>query len=347
MHEIMKKRIEQFNQFVMSQDIEKLPIGLFCGKMGLCIYFYHQEQIKKNKRYGKFADKLLNSIFKQINIKTLISLEDGLIGVGLGLNYLIDNGFQRGNVNHILPELDDKVYKTAWFDLLNGVSGSTETLKSIFEVALYFTIRLQNNKLNGSSRFLYEAIVIKAINYIETNAYYSDRYVEPLFYSLNEYFISNYLFLLGKVYRLGFYNYKIDKIVDEIYTKIYGLYPLLQSNRLQLATTLGYLNDELLRPSIDECLARLRREINYEQFIQSEFRNQNLLLVNGLCGMYLIQNVLFENEELPKELVVDKLVRSKLWDDVSDNKVKQNATTGLFTGLAGVILIYQHIIKNN
>src|ERR1035437_10174953 len=99
--ELMEQRIQKFNEFVMSQDIEKIPVGLFCGKLGLCVYFYHQASYTQEKKYKNFADKLLNSTFTQINSKSLISLEDGLIGVCLGLNYLVENGYQTGDINHV------------------------------------------------------------------------------------------------------------------------------------------------------------------------------------------------------------------------------------------------------
>lgn len=343
--ELMDQRIQQYNDFIMSQDIEKMPIGLFCGKMGLCIYFYHQSRYTEEKKYKKFADKLLNMIFTQINSKSLISLEDGLIGVCLGLNYLVENGFQSGNINHVLSELDDKIYQTAWFESLKNYSSSPETTKSVFEVALYFSIRLLNSKLDKDNRFLYESIVIKAINHIERTFNNSDIFFEPLTYSLNEYFISSYFYLLAIVYKLGFYNYKIDKIIDESYPKLARTYPLLHCNRLQLSTVLEFLNNELHRKSIDDYVTRLRQDIDYSLMITTEFRNKNLLLANGLCGMYMIQNILFKNKELPQSLIVNRIIQSELWEDIYNDEIKLNATIGLFTGLAGIILTYQNLIK--
>jgi len=343
--ELMEQRIQQFNEFVMAQDIEKMPVGLFCGKMGLCIYFYHQASYTNEIKFKKFAKKLLNSIFTQINSKSLISLEDGLIGVCLGLNYLVENGYQTGNINHVVSELDDKIYQTAWFELLKDFSVSTESMKSIFEVALYFAIRLQNSQLDKNNRFLYESIVIKAINYIESTFNNSDNFIEPLVYSLNEYFISNYFYLLAIVYQLDFYNYKVDKIIDEVFPKLASTYPLLHSNRLQLIIVLEYLNHQLNRKSIDDYITRLRQDIDYIQMVTSEFRNKNLLLANGLSGMYMIQNMLFKNKELPKSLIKNRIIQSELWDDIYLDEVKLNATNGLFTGLAGIILTYQDLIK--
>lgn len=339
----MEQRICTFNNYVISLDIDKLPVGLFCGKMGLCIYFYHQARNTGDKHHKKFADKLLESLLSQLNTKSLISLEDGLIGICLGLNYLVEKGFQTGNINHILSELDDKIYHVAWFEQMKAYSGSPEALQSSIEIGLYFSLRLQNTSLDNNNRFLFESTVIKAINHIESSYSYSEIFSEPPTYSSSQYLLANYLYLLAIVYQLGFYSYKIDKILDEIYPKLASFYPLLESNRFQLRSSLKMLNANLKRKSIDSCIARLKQGTDYHLMITNEFRNKNILLANGLCGIYLVNSLLLKSDELPESMIIDRIIQSELWEDVAEDEVKLNATTGLFTGLAGVILIYQQL----
>jgi hypothetical protein len=341
--QLMELRIQQFNEFVMAQDIEKMPVGLFCGKMGLSIYYYHQWQIYKNKSYKKFADKLLDSTISKLHTKTLISLEDGLIGVCLGLNYLIENNFQKGNVNNILSDLDDKIFQKAWFEYLNNIPSSLESLNSIIEIALYFSIRLKNKDINKHNRFLFESIVIKSINLIQNNGFHIEKNSEPLSFTLNEYFIVNYLYLLSLVNQLDFYQYKISKIIDELYPKLYCLYPYNQSNRLQLSTTLSYLNSTLKKPLIEKYIDRLNADIEYKYIINEEFQDQNLLLANGLCGMYLQNSILFGNNRIPSDTIIQRIRNSGIWNEINGINRREELTKGLFTGLAGVILIFQHL----
>ncbi|MBP1617169.1 MAG: Lanthionine synthetase C-like protein [Bacteroidetes bacterium] len=340
---VIEKRIDQFNQLVMSQDIGKLPVGLFSGKMGLSIYFYHQARSTGDKLHKKFADTLLESALSQLNAKSLISLEDGLIGICLGLNYLVEKGFQTGNINYILSELDDKIYHAAWFEHMKGHSNSPESLQSIIEIGLYFSFRLQNSNLGNNNRCLFESTVIKAINNIEGSYSYSEIFSEPPTYSSNQHPLANYLYLLAIAYQLGFYNYKIDKVIDEIYPKLASFYPLLQSHRFQLQSSLRTLNAHLKRKSIDSYITRLEQGMDYRLMITTEFRNKNILLANGLCGMYLVNSLLLKCGKLPTSILIDRIVQSELWDDIAEDEVKLNATTGLFTGLAGVILIYQQL----
>lgn len=342
---IMQQRIERFNYFVMRQDIEKMPVGLFCGKMGLCIYFSHQAEATGDKELMKFADKLLDSIIVKLNTKTIINLEDGLIGVCLGLNYLVSKQFHKGNINYILSEMDDKIYQTAWFELMKNYPSSVDDLQSVLEIALYFSIRLQNKKLNKTNRYLYESTVIKAINQIENTYNYSDFFTEPSTYSLNEYLIVVYFYLLTIVYDLGFYNYKIIKILDEIYPKLSSSYPMIQANRIQLLSVLEVLNIKLGNNFFNKYIIRLKQDIDFSYMITNEFKNKSLFWANGVCGLYLFQNILLEKRELPESLIINKITQSDLWNEICSNDDILNNYLGLFTGLSGVILVYQKLLK--
>ncbi len=343
MEELMQKRIEQFNQFVMSQDIDKLPVGLFSGKMGLCIYFYHQSKFLRNKKLEKFADRLLESLIKQLSTKSYINIEDGIAGICLVLNYLINKGIQTGNANYILSELDDRIYQKAWFELLKNNSGSIEALQSILQVALYFSIRLKNKDLSKDNRFTFESIVIKVINQIENAPNPSVIFSEPSMFSINQYFICNYLYLLSNVYALGFFNYKITKILDEIYPKLASTYPFLQTNRLQLLSVVEYLNTKIERDLYAQYAIRLRQDINMDYIINNEFKHRNLLLRDGLCGMYLFQNVLLKNTQLPESLISHRIIYSDLWDNTYKEQKISDSSIGLFTGISGIILIYMNL----
>ena len=92
--DIMNKNIEIFNNFIMNQNIEKMPIGLFYGKMGLSIYHYHQARLTDDKKHKEFANKILNSVISHINDDGLpINLDSGLTGICWGIIYLQTSRF--------------------------------------------------------------------------------------------------------------------------------------------------------------------------------------------------------------------------------------------------------------
>ena len=347
MDAIMQGRIEWFNQFVMSLDIDKIPIGLFSGKMGICIYFYYQARLNKNKEYENFAELLINSIYTQIHTEMPIYIEDGLVGLCYGINYLIEKRFVKGNVNFILKEVDDKIYSFFCFNVLSEHTSSAliENLITIVELTMYFCIRLENNNLNANEQYLFKNVIIKAINKIE-NTTLTEEFTEPSLFSVKNYFLPIYLTLLCKIYKLNFYNYKVEKILDELSDKLKSTYPLQQSGRLLISA--GMRNIEKVR-SMDgwkEHILLLEQNTNFSSILKDEFRNKNVFPSDGITGFYFLSKNLLKFPNESCELLSKKIVLSDVWDIYLEDKTKLESRIGLVTGFCGVILTYQDILNN-
>ena len=69
-------------------------LGLFGGKMGLCIYFYMLDYRESNKNFKVIAEKLLEQVISQLHTIKSIDIENGLAGIGLAIS-LNTNIFKR------------------------------------------------------------------------------------------------------------------------------------------------------------------------------------------------------------------------------------------------------------
>lgn len=69
-------------------------LGLFGGKMGLCIYFYMLDYRESNKNFKVIAEKLLEQVISQLHTIKPIDIENGLAGIGLAIS-LNTNIFKR------------------------------------------------------------------------------------------------------------------------------------------------------------------------------------------------------------------------------------------------------------
>jgi hypothetical protein len=343
---IMQERIEKFNQFVMEQDIDKMPIGLFDGKMGICIYFYHQARLTQNKKFKEFAERLLDSIYSEIHLQNVIDMEDGLAGICYGINYLIEQHFVKGNVNSILKEVDDKIYSSFCFNILSNNSVmQIENLRTILQLTIYFYNRLQSNNLPANEKYLFENIIIKAINKIE-NVTLADKFTEPFVFSIRSYFLPSYLILLSKLYELDLYNYKIEKIFDELSDKLRSTYPLLQSNRLFLSG--GMRNVEKIKSVYgwkDHSML-LEQNTDFSSIIEEEFRNKNIFPSDGLSGFYFLAKYLHASININYDLLSQKIVMSDVWNEHLIDHEKLKTRIGLVSGFSGVIIAYQDIQNN-
>lgn len=67
----MRQVIQNFNEWLSRQGYDELPVGLFVGQMGLCIYWYQQSRIYKNSKYEQLQVNFWIRYFK-ILIKILV-----------------------------------------------------------------------------------------------------------------------------------------------------------------------------------------------------------------------------------------------------------------------------------
>lgn len=129
--EQIEKRILFYNDQLLNEGAKDINIGLFHGKMGLCIYFYLQYRFFQDKRYEKMANNLLLDVYQKIEKRKDNSLENGILGIGFGILFLLENNFCEGNPNSILKEVDDSIFKS----LCN--SGNTQDSSIIIMVTNY------------------------------------------------------------------------------------------------------------------------------------------------------------------------------------------------------------------
>ncbi|MDR0835309.1 MAG: hypothetical protein LBN11_01850 [Tannerella sp.] len=84
-------------------------IGLYHGKMGIVLFFAHYGRYTGNSLYDDFAGELLDEIYEDIHAGTSIDFENGLCGIGWGIEYLLQNGFMEGDSDEVLSEIDQKI----------------------------------------------------------------------------------------------------------------------------------------------------------------------------------------------------------------------------------------------
>lgn len=341
--EIMQQRIVEYNKLIMTLDISQMPIGLFDGLMGICIYFYYQGHYYQERKYYKFAERLLDIATTNISEDMEIDFSKGLTGICFGIQYLIKNKFIKGNSNNILKELEGKLYRDTWshFLLTPSKELNADEIQAIVFVSLYFCERLHDKKMHRHERFIYQNFIIHCINKIEDISFL-EKYTEPFVFLPIKYFLPLYLTLLSKAYPLEFYNYKIDRIWNEMHERILKMYPYLQSNRLFLGLSMKLANQYYKNNEWENHIALLLNQSNSNYVIESEFLNKNILMNNGLTGLYYVLKQYRHETTLQKEPFCQKIIQSELWDEVLIQDWHLSSLyTSLAYGLMGVILAYQ------
>lgn len=125
-------------------------LGLYHGKMGIVLFFAHYAKYTGNSLYDDFAGELLDEIYEEIDDGLPIDLENGLCGIGWGIEYLLQNGFMEGDSDEILSGIDKKIMQ--WdiqrlnnLSIENGLQG----------VSIYINVRMKGHK-HGGNRSIFD-----------------------------------------------------------------------------------------------------------------------------------------------------------------------------------------------
>nr|WP_297169246.1 hypothetical protein [uncultured Dysgonomonas sp.] len=322
-------------KLIQSTKYETFQLDLASGKMGICIYFYILSRNDQSLEYKNIAEKLLDEVFESIGQVTTIDVKSGLSGIGLGIDYLIENNYVKGNINIILNDVDDIVFK----NLLSSKYHDAVDLLSLNQILYYLCIRLEKQKKNSEQEYLFRELIIQTINNLYKRIDLK-FYEEPYTYNI-DYSLPQFLFVLSKIYNLDFYNYRLIKIIEELSYKILSTIPLLHSNRLYLLWAIVILNEQIKYTSWTKHIELLRGQIDLKRIINSEIRNKNIYVSNGLSSIYYFIHYLsdyFNQEELEliRSQIDSKVKSSDAWILLRDNTEYFNVHQGLFSGFPGV-----------
>ena len=298
------------------------------------------------KKYSVFAEKLLDDVVNNVAENITIDHEKGLTGISLAINYLLVKGYAKGNPNSVLKNFDDKIIKSLLFNGVFEYSKKVNLSPINLRIGnlIYLAIRLQNTGLNKYERHIMQGVTIENINRIESLD--TEKFTEPVFFSMTEYITPLYLKLLQQVYQLHFYDYKIEKIVEGLSSHILYRYPLNKANRMLLCSAMNETASVFGNiKGWNEHIEILRQHLDIPQIIH-EFRNKNMAFSNGLCGFYYLLRKTGHGNEY-NDLFLNKISNSDIWNQLPENEDTLTTSIGLYDGLSGVILTYLHILHNS
>jgi len=115
-------------------------LGLMHGKMGISIFFFHIARQTKNKIYEDYAGELIDEIYDEITANTPVDFENGLAGIGWGIEYLVQNNFIEADTDEVLEEFDNRIFK----ELIYNTPKEIGLLDDIIGIGVYYLKRIQN-----------------------------------------------------------------------------------------------------------------------------------------------------------------------------------------------------------
>ena len=115
------------DMLILNGTLTECP-GLVHGKTGIAIFFFHYAQYTDNMLFADYAINLIGEIQNQIHVNSPADYEKGIAGIGVGINYLIQNNFLDAD-SQIFEDFDDRMYRAVMYDpwqdfsLYDGLTG--------------------------------------------------------------------------------------------------------------------------------------------------------------------------------------------------------------------------------
>lgn len=120
--------LQQIANHLILNSSSLTDLGLFHGKMGVVLFFFHYANYTNNIYYQEYAGVLLDEIFEDIHAGITLDFENGLSGIGWSLLYLLKNHFVEGDPDEVLADIDQKMIavnlmRVSEFSLERGLEG--------------------------------------------------------------------------------------------------------------------------------------------------------------------------------------------------------------------------------
>lgn len=334
----------QIAKLIQQNGLTGTNHGLMHGNAGLCIFFYRLARQTNNPDYEKVADDLLEKVFANLSTSAPADFENGLAGIGWGIEYLVQNNFAEGNTDEILEEVDNKVFRAlnednlTSFELGNGLTG----------YLFYLVNRLKHKKAPFSiSQRINRELLILTINKI-------DELVTAQFTSINkemhfDLFWRFPVMLSGltEAFKLNIYNGKISSMIRQWLPYFEAYIPSLHINRLFLAIALRQIGYQVPDKRLEKQAQILLFATDFE-VLKTEADPNVLNIRYGWPGVAGLLNI--ASKEIPADwpnhgLIVQTCIeiteRHQIRHEIlkPDNTNGSPVQPGLTLGLAGIGLM--------
>ncbi len=124
----MEKDLQQIADMLLLNGTLTENPGLVHGKMGIAVFFFHYAQYTNNMLFADYSMDVISEMSDQIHVNSPADYEKGLAGIGVGIDYLIQNKFLLTE-NDICEDFDQRMVRAVMYDpwddfsLYDGLTG--------------------------------------------------------------------------------------------------------------------------------------------------------------------------------------------------------------------------------
>ena len=137
--------------------------GLLKGDMGVCIYYFVSGRMRNDSHMTQLGNASLKRIMSKMGQNKKLFIEDGVVGIAIGISFLLKYKYVEGDVNDVLQDIDDYIYKGACVVLENETAPDTKL--PTLDILIFYIVRYIDVKAPVRKRF-YGKLIEHLFNYI-------------------------------------------------------------------------------------------------------------------------------------------------------------------------------------
>ena len=344
-------QMDFFNKKLFSFAEKDYPIGLVTGKLGLCIYYFYLSRWEENDEFKQMAEKLLDDVVSQLSDTIDVTVESGLAGIAIGISHLVKEEFIEGDINEILEDMDSVIFKKLAFLIYKDTRKHIP--KADFIHLLYYLYVRYTEQTSSDNQYVFQELIIKTIEMFKEDLN-ADFFNEYFSFSLRDFHLPFFLYIMSKIYDLNIYNDRISKILEEYINQILSMFPLSHANRLYLLWGLTCIKPYLpgyYKNEIDSHIRLLKDSIDIDYIVNTEFGNQGIYVTNGLSSVYIFLFYLQKTNpsysiDYDPQLFFSKISTSEAWNALLSKDFYFRRYMQLFDGFPGAYLVLLHIKRH-
>ncbi|MDR2407842.1 MAG: hypothetical protein LBE13_07005 [Bacteroidales bacterium] len=339
----MRLLYDELDERVMDY-LNKVPLGLGLGKMGFCLYFFLLSRKEDRKDFQQTANSLLDDICEHLSEEKNIDLKFGIAGIGLSIYFLIKRRYIKGNINIVLEDIDNAIFKALTSSIYEDVT-NMDTL-TLIHLLYYWYFRIIEQKDGSENQWLYKEMSIMLINKLSDKI--DCKFCEsPIRYNV-DYKVPLFLHVLSLYYSLNIHSSKIKMILDEFRFILYTTIPFLNANKLYLLWSLYALEKTIKINGIGNYIDMVKKSLNIDSIFNEEMKDKNVFFFDGIISIYFIlERIRFSLDDYSfekyKTLSIFKIEHSSVWTLFANDPLYIKNNIGLFSGYCGLSLFRRMI----
>lgn len=149
-------------------------LGLFHGRMGIVLFLCQYSRYSGNLDYDDFAGELFEMINEDLREDIAIGMENGLSGIGWGVEYLARNGFISGDTDDLLEDID------IWIMKYDPMRMCDYSFGEGFLGIVFYVLNRLFSKNRDSKKLPFELTYLEAL-YVKAKFLLEENRVESLY----------------------------------------------------------------------------------------------------------------------------------------------------------------------